>query len=413
MLGTAIAPEVLISKNLGDLTAVRFNIKRLQELAKEDGVPWTITHSLFANMGGFVIRSHVPERFGGLVDSKAGPDTSELHLESRKSPDGVESESMERLGSTFNSGDQSYSNGKDLSTVESQVIATQLYSNPYHLLAPDILALREANLLPRLPYITKSELNDKSKSDSLVRIIAVLQILWTVIQVSIRHSRHLAISQLEISVVAFSICAIIIYGLNWEKPKGVQVPYTLLQYRSQTPEAVLEKLREPRGTGWWVGAAYLVEFFFTLGFLPESGGTLPGSPVPNHFTIEPDLRPVFTSSDMVQFLGVLLGGLVFGSIHILAWDFVFPALIERTLWWAASILCTILPLLFLGWTVLGSYMGLGTSVFDIFWGLNMFILILLYITARLFLLVEIFRTLCFLLPSAFVATWATNIPHVA
>jgi len=35
-------------------------------------VPWTTTHSLFANMGGFVIRSHVPERFVGLLDAKAG-----------------------------------------------------------------------------------------------------------------------------------------------------------------------------------------------------------------------------------------------------------------------------------------------------------------------------------------------------
>jgi hypothetical protein len=37
----------------------------------------------------------------------------------------------------------------------------------------------------------------------------------------------------------------------------------------------------------------------------------------------------------------------------------------------------------------------------------------LYVAARLFLLVEIFRTLLFLPPSAYVSTWAANVPHVA
>jgi hypothetical protein len=39
--------------------------------------------------------------------------------------------------------------------------------------------------------------------------------------------------------------------------------------------------------------------------------------------------------------------------------------------------------------------------------------LILYVVARLYLLVEIFRTLFFLLPSAYVSTWATNVPHVA
>ena len=41
------------------------------------------------------------------------------------------------------------------------------------------------------------------------------------------------------------------------------------------------------------------------------------------------------------------------------------------------------------------------------------VLMTLYILARLFLMVEIFRTLCFLPPEAYVATWASNIPHIA
>jgi hypothetical protein len=39
------------------------------------------------------------------------------------------------------------------------------------------------------------------------------------------------------------------------------------------------------------------------------------------------------------------------------------------------------------------------------------ILVFVYITARLVLLVETFRTLFFLPPLAFVSTWTADIPH--
>jgi hypothetical protein len=71
------------------------------------------------------------------------------------------------------------------------------YPNPYHLLASDIFTLREAGVISRLPYISLEELQDHSKSDSLIRIIAIFQIVWMIIQILARTVRHLAISQLE------------------------------------------------------------------------------------------------------------------------------------------------------------------------------------------------------------------------
>jgi hypothetical protein len=38
---------------------------------------------------------------------------------------------------------------------------------------------------------------------------------------------------------------------------------------------------------------------------------------------------------------------------------------------------------------------------------------IVYVLARLFLIVEMFRILCFLPPDAYLSTWATNIPHLA
>jgi hypothetical protein len=58
MLATMLAPELLLAKSWGDRQDARYDLNELKSFASEDGVPWTMTHCLFANMGGFVIRSY-------------------------------------------------------------------------------------------------------------------------------------------------------------------------------------------------------------------------------------------------------------------------------------------------------------------------------------------------------------------
>ena len=55
MLLTLMAPEILIGLALSQFIAARHGIDTMQELACEDGVEWTMEHSHFADMGGFVI----------------------------------------------------------------------------------------------------------------------------------------------------------------------------------------------------------------------------------------------------------------------------------------------------------------------------------------------------------------------
>jgi hypothetical protein len=95
-------------------------------------------------------------------------------------------------------------------------------------MAKDIITLRESGALSKLPCITTEEINDKSKANLFVKAIAVTQILWMIVQIIVRMTRKLAISQLEISVVAFSVCAVIIYFVYWQKSKDVMAPYTLM-----------------------------------------------------------------------------------------------------------------------------------------------------------------------------------------
>ena len=427
MLATMIAPEILLGKAWGDLEDAKFLLDALQGFATEDGVPWTLTHSLFANMGGFVIRVNTERTRGRLVQMARGTrivsETPELirqgdiaqSASGKKDQNACDSVAHTSRHDIYSEEIVSESNadpnGAQIKRATS-VLQTQApsYQNPFHLIASDILRLRRAGVLERLPYVTIEEIKDKSKGDSFARAIAVIQIAWTMVQVIARAIRHLAISQLEIAVVAFSVCAIIIYGLNWKKPKGVEVPYVLLQYQREIPKQVLRVLQARRylegsiftgvadATGEAFGVKALVDRIFGLTKSKELG-----SPISN------DAGPHFGSR---RIEGITIGSILFGALHIAAWNFIFPSRVEQITWWITSLYCTgvfftyILFLLLIFCGVLLFDMSERSLMIGIVLGIS------LYVLARLFLIVEIFRTLCFLPPDAYVATWASNIPHI-
>ena len=237
------------------------------------------------------------------------------------------------------------------------------------------------------------------------------------LQIIARASRRLAISQLEISVLAFTLCAILIYGLNWERPKGVQVPYTLLRYEGDIPAPVLQHLR----SGMHESA--LENYFVIVGGIAVSDARseTPGAPLLNHVsyfttTPRPDPDNVATFYDI---FGLLIGSIIFGAIHITAWNFAFPTSTERMIWRVTSIYCTSSGILVM---ILGTCASklendeilTSGDLLDIFFVGAFQLICFGYVVARLFMIVETFRTLFFLAPSAYIATWASsNVPHVA
>lgn len=77
-------------------------------------------------------------------------------------------------------------------------------TNLFYLVAKYIIELRRPGELAKLPSLLVAEIEDKSKDDAFIKFTAITQILWITIQVIMRGSRGLSISQLEIAEVAFS-----------------------------------------------------------------------------------------------------------------------------------------------------------------------------------------------------------------
>ncbi|KAE9367249.1 hypothetical protein N431DRAFT_516178 [Stipitochalara longipes BDJ] len=342
MFITILAPELLLAKGASDLQHARLSQVELKRLAQEDGVPWTLTHTLFENMGGFVIR-RVQE------------------------------------------------NGSRLRIVSFQSETIQdLPPNPCHVMAADIITLRKSGSLSKLPCITSEEINDKIKANLFIKSIAVTQILWMVVQILVCAGRKLAISQLEVSILAFSAYAVIIYFLHWQKPKDIKTPYTLVVLPGETLGSTLDSLRNNHTNEWGNG------FFYK-----ENSFACPSNCL-----------------EAVLLAGIFIGCFVFGGIHMAAWNFHFHTRTDLIIWRVASTFCTTFALIYLlvvsvQLIIFAICFELELETQEILLSIIGLALALLYLVGRLILLVEIFRTLLFLPPHAFVATSASNIPHVA
>ncbi|RAL61311.1 hypothetical protein DID88_009447 [Monilinia fructigena] len=395
MLATMIAPEMLLAKAWSDLDVARKQLKKFKAWAADDDVEWTLTHTLFANMGGFVIRSNPPSNDSQGIEVKAsvaldilaGQPSQPLSTEVL-SP--LMEPSIGYVSSDINHA-STYVNISDPGVVTDRLFS---YPNPYHLTAKQLLSLRRCNHI-RLPNVTLYEINDKSKRDIFVKVLAIAQFLWVITQIILRAVKGLVISQLEISVVAFSTCAFLIYVLNWSKPKGVQVPFTVLHYEGAIPTEVLEFMKQDLDRS----------SMSTVMLHTKCQSFNSGDPIPND--------AIFAYDD-AWLIGFEFGSIVFGCIHVAAWNFVFPTHIEQILWWCTSVWCTIFVLVYTlipycGMISFGDFDRIATPR-ELACGAAP--LFFLYALARLFLLVEIFRSLCYLPPSAFIATALMNVPHI-
>lgn len=417
MLTTVMAPELLLFYALSRLINSREQHRRIKALARIDQVPWTLAHTTFAGMGGFVVRGgsdrigknpmlEVPATQIQSGDG-AGNDLpkSEIPAIQTQSENGASNElsKSEIPAIQIPSGDGA---GNELP--KSEIPATQTQSEDrasnelsrsetpkseihsrgteewYILDLDTILKLREDENIT-LPSIPTAEIDDHSKGDNFTKAIAAVQIIWTIASSITRAYRGLAISQLEVSVIAFSVCALLIYTCYWSCPKDVSVPITFLQWEGPVPSIIKNVI----GYSTW-------------------DATVGHRAVPNDY--------VFINKVFVSQMTIILGPLFFGAPHLLAWNFTFPTPAERIIWRATSLYCSLVGLILavtgslasrLPYTFLDDVAPIMSNIFDnyieVFMGG-------IYILARLFLLVETFRTLLFLPPSAYIATWTSSVP---
>jgi hypothetical protein len=297
----------------------------------------------------------------------------------------------------------------------------------FHVNAKQLCLLRSWNLIPSLPSMSRAEISGKSRCDFLVKATAIGQVLWLFIQTLARGIRSLPISQLEIVTLAFSTCAFTSYLFSWYKPQDVQFATFI---------GPIEKLTV-RQTHDLLDASGHSLFWHMLGFAPflqkrwQDRDNILFGPIANDITcwdLEISL-PLRTRHDVTYtveytFLGTgtLLASVIFGAVHCVAWNFQFATEIEKTLWRVASLVSTLILLIhplvhtlkavFTTWVPVPVGFHVVKKQLRIALGSLTVVAMVGYMVARLFLMVETFRSLFFLPPGAFVSTWPSSLPHI-
>jgi hypothetical protein len=171
---------------------------------------------------------------------------------------------------------ENYSLAKDL--LESEVLDEGDYRkccgalvwDVWVLSAGQILLARKFGIIDKLPTIDENEIKDKSKEDALVKILALVQAVWLAIELIMRASTGRQSSQIEITALAFAVCALISYLLLLSQPKDVSMPTVLRAVRSPTSTEFEAIVRCVVVTGPWPRPGYTMPNFATS--LQDVGG---------------------------------------------------------------------------------------------------------------------------------------------
>ncbi|KAK4108768.1 hypothetical protein N656DRAFT_373437 [Canariomyces notabilis] len=231
-----------------------------------------MTHSMYANIGGFVVR--FPRR-----QSEWKPDPPEPGFElswSRWLDEFVEDNERGHpwLGAyDWKAHPEHYRLAKDLLESEADFLCKSkrcdhreacraLSGDVWVLSAAQILKAREFGIIDKLRTINENEIKDKSKEDALIKILALIQAVWLPIELIIRASTRRRSSQMEIMALAFAVCALISYLLLLPHPKDVSIPTVLRAVRSPTSTEFEAIVRCTVGImGAWPRPAYTMPNF--------------------------------------------------------------------------------------------------------------------------------------------------------
>lgn len=254
---------------------------------------------------------------------------------------------------------------------------------------------RTIGIIETLPRITEDEIEDRNKGDTLVKFLALVQVSWFFVQVVTRLCYRIPTSQLEIMVFSFAICAALTYCLLLNKPKDACTSIVINAARHPKAQELL--LIAQGGPATWGGFRRDV-------WIPNNA--IHGNPE----------DPVNPMTEVAQ--GSLLALVIFGAVHCAAWDFEFLTEVEKDLWRVCS-LATIaaipLGLVLRGitegmWRLFNNNKRQPIMLQKINGVLTMAVIII-FVICRLFIIVEVFRTLAALPDGAFRSTWSGELPH--
>ncbi|ETI21788.1 hypothetical protein G647_05857 [Cladophialophora carrionii CBS 160.54] len=295
-----------------------------------------------------------------------------------------------------------------------------------------------------LPKITPLEINDRSKSDSLAKFLAIMQVGWLAVQVVARTIQKLETTTLEITTLSFVVCTLGTFIAWYRKPYDVQT-FVILEMPDHAIEDIDLKLtRRSDGTERDLLKEY-VAGHQTSKVVDDNGNLL--APY-NRLTIIDDGLPTFTASftdvyghvwgrrpydanrirndrlpvmEKPVTLVCAITTVAYAGLHIAAWNIPLATDIEQLLWRVSAL--AMMGCVF-AWFFMDHFeeflarrrskKGQVTGVIVPWWRIPASIVVtIVYSLCRLYVLVESFVALRKMPPSAYQQVdWGRWVPHI-
>lgn len=389
MIFTMLIPEYLVGKALSEKIAAKTGVKLMEPEVERAGVgyEWEEIHSCMVNIGYFVID------FSDLLEDKEAPAPFEALAEPLR---------FRRVLLKFES-----------------ISLYRFYYRCWALSSYQLWLLIDQNLID-IPKISSQQLEKLDRGDKLAKVLALVQITYLIVQLIVRKVVGLPSTQLEIAALAFSASSLVTYILYWSQPQGVDSLHVIKAKRLPDLELLLDMV-QVAPVYLWTHARTRSKLDFELKFvsLPNDGISFVAHKFFNFFLSRRMYEMIGKSGEIIPLaFGAAIGGTLFGGLHCLAWNLKFPTSDERLIWRICSISTSGLPILSLVplafWLRMSADDETPRNASRISRFIVAFTLITLlatYILARLFLMVEVFRSLFYLPPEAFIDTWSGNFPH--
>ncbi|KZP33981.1 hypothetical protein FIBSPDRAFT_720262 [Athelia psychrophila] len=263
---------------------------------------------------------------------------------------------------------------------------------------------------------TWQELQDKSKGNTLSKSITELQTLWFVSRCIARHHENLAITNLEIMTLAYTVITVAMKVAWWNAPLNVRCAIRVQGERAFDTGArpLDEFVQKPRPFEWSDIIHYVTGNQDRLTTLSDE------ERVPTFWSgctadSDGELPPHAIRSIRYANIFGLTATVIFGALHCAAWSYAFPSLAEKLMWRVCALAMTVIPVpmavVFLVFNPIRATERSDLSAY--IHRLCMTLCVLLYILARIFLLAISFTCLRHLPPSAYQSVqWTAFAPHI-
>lgn len=198
-------------------------------------------------------------------------------------------------------------------------------------------------------------IDDRNKSNSFIRVVAVFQAIWFCINLIARGAQHLSVTTLEITTVGMIIDSVILYYIWKDKPADIELTEiinthlnleTILSLEEDSAARTRPYLRSPLGFASHDVSTFNLIYHYLMniikGIYPKYWiTTLEKS---HGRRSDNDVLPL---NGVAMVIGVL-ATIVFLSINFIPWNFTFPTSTERLLWRVSScgLVGIFIPLIF-------------------------------------------------------------------